>query len=115
MYYLYSIKINKQLNIGENKMGTNKEIRKCTACGKPMMEGFYVEYGEYYCSEKCLHSVYTPLQYKALYLGLNVDFETVSAEELAEIIVLAEEDEDRIIDNSYAYYTEWETITTDSN
>ena len=42
--------------------------RKCSHCGQPMSEGYAIDGGdEYYCSEKCLHTKYTPEQYKEMY------------------------------------------------
>ena len=37
-------------------------MRKCTHCGKPMSEGYYAG-GDYYCSEDCLHTVYTDAEW----------------------------------------------------
>ena len=45
-----------------------KKIRFCDICGKPMKEGFCIGDGEeYYCSESCLHRVYTEEEYKEMY------------------------------------------------
>lgn len=45
-------------------------MRKCSICGKPMVDGFYVdalmETG-YYCSEECLTKVYTWDEYMEMY------------------------------------------------
>lgn len=43
-------------------------MRKCDCCGKNMDEGFCIFDGEaYYCSEECLHTVYTQAEYELLY------------------------------------------------
>ena len=43
-------------------------MRKCSHCGRDMDEGFCIFDGEeYYCSENCLHSVYSEEEYKSLY------------------------------------------------
>ena len=43
-------------------------MRKCTCCGTPMKEGFVIHDGdEYFCSEKCLHTKYTPEEYDEMY------------------------------------------------
>lgn len=42
--------------------------RTCTACGAPMREGYQIENGsEYYCSDACLHTAFTPEAYANLY------------------------------------------------
>lgn len=39
--------------------------RKCDKCGQGMNEGYCVEGGEeYYCTPKCLHEVYTPMEWQ---------------------------------------------------
>ena len=43
------------------------EMRTCTRCGTPILEGFCINDGlEYYCSEDCLYSTYSRQEYKAL-------------------------------------------------
>lgn len=43
------------------------EMRTCNVCGKPMTDGFCVEDGiEYYCSDECLHKVYTDGEYEKM-------------------------------------------------
>lgn len=43
-------------------------MRTCDYCGKNMIEGFCIFDGEqYYCSEECLHTVYTQAEYDLLY------------------------------------------------
>lgn len=65
------------------KNGT-KYARKCTKCNKGMNSGYVLANGdEYYCSDECLHKVYTPQAWELL-----VD------------------DDD--CDEGYNYYTEWE-------
>lgn len=43
------------------------EFRKCSECGRLMVEGFYVDYLEYYCTEECLHKHYTEEEYEQMY------------------------------------------------
>lgn len=41
--------------------------RKCTKCGKGMNEGYVVNDGdEYFCSDECLYTEYTPVEYDAM-------------------------------------------------
>lgn len=42
-------------------------MRTCDNCGKKMDMGYCVFSSEYYCSEDCLHSAYSPQEYKELY------------------------------------------------
>ena len=56
-----------------------KYARKCTCCSKGMNEGYFADY-EYFCSDSCLHTEYSPYTWSKF----------------------MEEDED-----SY-YWTEWE-------
>lgn len=42
--------------------------RICNICGKAMTEGYCVEGGlEYYCSDECLHKVYSPEEWDEMY------------------------------------------------
>lgn len=42
--------------------------RRCDACGCFMAEGFCIHDGEkYFCSDECLHTVYTEEEYDAMY------------------------------------------------
>jgi len=42
--------------------------RKCDVCGDGMNEGFCVGGGEkYFCSNKCLHTVYSKKEWKKMY------------------------------------------------
>lgn len=53
--------------------------RICSECGRPMLEGYVIDDGaEYYCCEECLHSHYSPEEYKEMF------------------------------NNDIAYWTEWE-------
>lgn len=48
------------------------EERICSACGKPMHEGYCIGDGlEYYCSETCLHTVYTQEEYRKMFVDDN--------------------------------------------
>ena len=43
-------------------------MRRCNVCGKEMASGYIVADGdEYYCSDECLHTVYTAEEYAELY------------------------------------------------
>ena len=44
------------------------EMRTCSKCGKPMIDGFCILDGEeYYCSEECLYSKYSEQEYSEMY------------------------------------------------
>lgn len=44
------------------------EMRICTCCGKPMMDGYCINDGDkYFCSNDCLHSTYSEKKYEELY------------------------------------------------
>jgi len=42
-----------------------KYARKCDKCGGGMNEGYHAD-GEYFCSDKCLHTQYTPAEWEEL-------------------------------------------------
>ena len=43
-------------------------MRKCNICGKPMKSGYVIENGlEYYCSDECLHKVYSEEEWNEMY------------------------------------------------
>ena len=45
-----------------------KYARKCDKCGQGMNEGFCIYEGEeYYCSNECLHSVYSEQEWSEMY------------------------------------------------
>lgn len=49
-------------HIKENSI---RYARICDKCGNGMNEGYVVEGGqEYYCTPKCLHEVYTPMEWQ---------------------------------------------------
>ena len=48
-------------------MAYKKYARTCDECGKGMNEGYYIECGEYYCSDVCLHKNMTPEEWDELY------------------------------------------------
>lgn len=78
--------LNKAGEIIEKDYPTNgtKYARKCTKCNGGMNSGYVIGNGdEYYCSDDCMHKVYTP-------------------EEWDELV----DDEDA--DEGFNYYTEWE-------
>lgn len=41
-------------------------MRKCDACHKDMIEGYCIQDSEYFCSDDCLHSAYSPEEYDEL-------------------------------------------------
>lgn len=48
--------------------------RICKICGKSMMEGYCIDNGlEYYCSDECLHKVYSAEEWEELYDDGNGD------------------------------------------
>lgn len=49
-------------------------MRKCTNCGKPMRSGYVIADGfQYFCSDECLYSIYTPEEYLDMYDDGNGD------------------------------------------
>ncbi|PET92231.1 hypothetical protein CN527_30835 [Bacillus cereus] len=60
-----NLNMNIDLNINQNY----QEEFCCNVCGEAMHEGYVVyngHYYEYYDFKKCLHSVYTPKEYKQM-------------------------------------------------
>jgi hypothetical protein len=53
-----------QCNIVDETIKGDKYARKCSHCDKGMNEGYVVGGGdEYYCTDECLHKVYTPKEW----------------------------------------------------
>jgi hypothetical protein len=76
----------KQCEVIEEVVKGDKYARKCDKCGQGMNEGFCIYEGEeYYCSDECLHSVYS----KSVWEGM------FDAEDIG---------------NSPSYWTQWEDI-----
>ena len=49
-----------------------KYARQCTQCKCGINEGYVVNEGEqYYCSDKCLHEVYTPIEWEQMSVDSN--------------------------------------------
>ena len=48
-------------------MAKKEFARNCTECGAGMNEGYYIECGEYYCSDVCLYKEITPKEWDELY------------------------------------------------
>jgi hypothetical protein len=48
-------------------MAYKKYARNCDKCGAGMNEGYYIECGEYYCSDVCLYKEITPKEWDELY------------------------------------------------
>jgi hypothetical protein len=75
-----------QCEIIEEVVKGDKYARKCDKCGQGMNEGYCIYEGEeYYCSDECLHSVYS----KSVWEGM------FDAEDIG---------------NSPSYWTQWEDI-----
>jgi hypothetical protein len=75
-----------QCEVIEEVVKGDKYARKCDKCGQGMNEGFCIYEGEeYYCSDECLHSVYSKSVWEGMY----------DAEDIG---------------NSPSYWTEWEDI-----
>jgi len=76
----------KQCEVIEEVVKGDKYARKCDKCGQGMNEGFCIYEGEeYYCSDECLHSVYSKSVWEGMY----------DAEDIG---------------NSPSYWTQWEDI-----
>lgn len=46
----------------------NDDTRRCDACNVEMDEGYCIDQGsEYYCSDECLHTKYTPKEWEEMY------------------------------------------------
>jgi hypothetical protein len=74
----------KQCEVIEEVVKGDKYARKCDKCGQGMNEGFCIYEGEeYYCSDECLHSVYSKSVWEGMY----------DAEDIG---------------NSPSYWTQWE-------
>lgn len=81
-----------------------KEIRRCSHCGKPMKEG-YLWGEEYYCSDECLHACYTQKEIDQALYDLKDD---ESIEDFTE-----EQLEEKFDNQNDFFYTEWESIYLD--
>jgi late competence protein required for DNA uptake (superfamily II DNA/RNA helicase) len=58
----------KQCEVIEEVVKGDKYARKCDKCGQGMNEGFCIYEGqEYYCSDECLHSVYSEQEWLEMY------------------------------------------------
>jgi late competence protein required for DNA uptake (superfamily II DNA/RNA helicase) len=76
----------KQCEVIEEVVKGDKYARKCDKCGQGMNEGFCIYEGqEYYCSDECLHSVYSEQEWSEMY----------NAEDIG---------------SSSSYWTQWEDI-----
>lgn len=60
------------------EMSKDENVRHCDICSQPMRSGYLVNDDEYYCSDECLHKVYSDEEYQRKY------------------------------ENDSAYWTEWE-------
>lgn len=88
---------------------SRNEIRFCSVCGRPMIEGYYAEgEGSYYCSEECMERKgISKRDYLLCYYGIY-------DEPLAEAVsYMPEEDFMKLCekygneDGSFFYWTEW--------
>lgn len=43
-----------------------KYARQCTQCKCGINEGYVVNGEQYYCSDKCVHEVYTPIEWEQM-------------------------------------------------
>jgi hypothetical protein len=76
----------KQCEVIEEVVKGDKYARKCDKCGQGINEGFCIYEGqEYYCSDECLHSVYSEQEWSEMY----------NAEDIG---------------SSSSYWTQWEDI-----
>lgn len=51
----------------DNKLN-NENVRRCSECGKSMVEGYCIDNGmEYYCNSNCLYKHYTDEEWADLY------------------------------------------------
>lgn len=41
-------------------------MRICDVCNKEMINGYCVQDSEYFCSDECLHTTYSPKEYEGL-------------------------------------------------
>jgi late competence protein required for DNA uptake (superfamily II DNA/RNA helicase) len=79
----------KQCEVIEEVVKGDKYARKCDKCGQGMNEGFCIYEGqEYYCSDECLHSVYSEQEWSEMY----------NAEDIG---------------SSSSYWTQWEELEED--
>lgn len=46
---------------------SDDDFRICDVCGKKMYEGYLIDGEEHYCSDECLHKVYTADEYNEMY------------------------------------------------
>lgn len=69
------VKLMKSILIRAHEKGTSDDsYRICDICGDIMDQGYCVDNGmEYYCSEKCLHTVMTDEEWYELSDGDNSD------------------------------------------
>jgi hypothetical protein len=68
----------------KNNQESKKYAHKCDKCGCGMNDGYFVDY-EYYCSDTCLHTIYTPEEWTNMY-----------------------EESEEEADGNYCYWTQWE-------
>ena len=55
-----------QCNVIEEVVKGDKYARCCTCCGKGMNEGYFANY-EYFCSDSCLRTEYSEIEWETLY------------------------------------------------
>jgi hypothetical protein len=56
----------KQCNVINEVVKGDKYAKICSCCHSGMNEGYFVDY-DYYCSDTCLHTEYTPEEWQNLY------------------------------------------------
>ena len=78
-----------QCEVIKEEVKGDKYARKCDCCGNGMNEGYVIGGGgEYYCTPKCLHEVYTPKEWQQMSSDDNITNYGNSSD--------------------YNYWTEWE-------
>jgi hypothetical protein len=55
-----------QCEVIKEEVKGDKYARQCTCCGKGMNEGYFANY-EYFCSDNCLHTEYSTIEWEILY------------------------------------------------
>lgn len=81
-----------------------ENIRRCSRCGRPMSSG-WVWGDERYCSDECLHAVYSREEVEKELFLLD---DGLSAHDYSE-----EELDVRFNEQDECYYTEWDSVYED--
>jgi hypothetical protein len=83
-----------------------ESLHFCNECGKMIFEGYSIAGNEFYCSDECLHNNYCPLEYLAMYAGLDY----TSEEALQQVENMSDKEIDALHESndSECFWTEWE-------